>query len=81
MPVFFFHVEVGRHLDEDTIGVDLADLDAVRGEALWAIADTMRDAAVNGTAVTGEAFEIVDEDGRAVLTIPFYALLDRPRHG
>lgn len=70
MSLFFFHIRTGGHLDEDTIGVDLPDLDAVRGEAVAAMGDMFRDAALTGKPMVGEAFEVTDEDGRLVLTVP-----------
>ena len=70
MPLFFFHIRTGEDLDEDTVGVDLPDLDAVRGETAAAMGDMFRDAALTGKPVVGEAFEVTDEDGRPVLRVP-----------
>ena len=77
MPLFFFHLRTGAHLDEDALGVDLPDIGAARREALRAVADMTRDAALTDTTLKGEAFEIADRDGRLALTVPFDALLDR----
>ena len=81
MPLFFFHLRTGNRLDEDTIGIDCPDLDAARREALWAIADILRDAALTGQALQGEAFEIADQEGRPALTMRFDMPLDRARAG
>ena len=79
MPLYFFHLRAGGHLDKDVFGVDLPGLDEVRREALGAMADMVRDAELTGRAVQGEAFEIADRDGRPVLTMGFDALLGRLR--
>ena len=81
MPLFFFHLRIGDHLDEDTIGVDLPDLNAARREASRAMADMLRDAALTGQVVQAEAFEVTGEDRRTVLTMRFDALLGRVRAG
>lgn len=73
MPLFFFHMRTGRGLDTDTIGVDLPHLDAARSQALRAISDLLRDAALTGQPVPGEAFEIADAEERPVLTVLFGA--------
>jgi hypothetical protein len=75
MPLYFFHLRTGEHLDRDTVGVDLRDLDDARFEALGAIADMLRDAALIGQAVQGEAFEITDQEGQPILTLRLDALL------
>ncbi len=77
MPLFFFHLRTGEHLDEDTIGVDLADLDAARRAALAAIADLLRDASL--TAQSCDRRGVRDRrSGRApVLTVRIDALLGR----
>ena len=81
MPLFFFHMRTGRGLDADTIGVDLPDLDAARRQALWAVSDLLRDAALTGRPVPGKAFEIADEEERPVLTVLFGAPRDGGRVG
>ena len=81
MPLFFFHLRVGEHLDKDVLGVELADVADAHRQAIWAIGDMMRDAALTGTASCGDMFEITDRDGRPVLKVPFDATFDRARAG
>ena len=67
MPHYFFHVRDRRDLpDED--GADLPDMQAVRGEAIRAAGEMVRD--LDG-AFTGEEWtmEVTDEAGRPVLTL------------
>ena len=79
MPLYFFHLRTGEHLDTDTIGVELPDLNAARRAALEAIADMLRDASLSDQPLQGEAFEITDREGRLVLTMRIDALLGRAR--
>lgn len=81
MSLFFFHIRIGEDLDEDTIGVDLHDVDAARREALRAIGDMLRDARLTGQALQGDAFEVTDGDGRPVSTVRFDALPHWARAG
>ena len=71
MPRYFFHVH--DHLDiPDKCGVELADMQAVRAEAIRAAGEILRD--LDG-AFTGEEWrmEVIDEAGRRVLTLRFSA--------
>ena len=74
MPLYYFHVRAGGRLDADEIGLDLPNLDVARVEALKGMVDLMRDAAIAGTSLPGQAFEIMDESGQHQLTVPFDAL-------
>ena len=80
MARYFFHIRTDGDLDRDEFGVELADLDAVRTEALRTIAGFMLDAAITGAAMPGEAFEIADAQGKALIMIPFDAGLGRKGH-
>ncbi len=81
MPRYFFHVRQGRHLEADETGVDLPDLRMVRAEAMRAIADAVRDVALSGEHLSGEAFEIVDDQGRLQLTVPFDVMTSQSHPG
>jgi hypothetical protein len=66
---YFFHVRDRRDLpDED--GADLTDMQAVRGEAIRAAGEMVRE--LDG-AFTGEEWrmDVTDEEGRQVLTLRF----------
>lgn len=77
MPCYFFHIRNCQELEQDETGVDLPDLESVRTEAIRTIAGFMRDAALTGEALPGEAFEIADAHGAPVLTVPFDVILRR----
>ena len=74
MPRYLFNVRDQHGLERDLEGIELPDLDAVQREALRAgkrrIADCLRSGAPLDEALR-RAFEIADEAGQVVLTIPF----------
>ena len=72
MARYFFHVEDGKSYP-DHEGAELADISAVRAEALRASGEMLRD---NGLDFwDGEVWEmrVVDEAGRPILTLMFSA--------
>ena len=77
MPCYFFHIRAGHGLERDDTGVDLPDLQAVRTEAITTIVGFMRDAALSGKGLPGQAFEIADARGTHLLTVPFDVMLRR----
>ncbi len=71
MANYFFHISGDQGLDLDEFGIDLPDLEAVCDEAAMTIAGFARDAAMTGGTLPGRAFEICDDEGTHLLTIPF----------
>jgi hypothetical protein len=71
MPRYFFHIHDSRDIP-DRDGVDLPDLKAVRGEAIRAAGEMLRD--IDG-AFSGEEWtmQVTDEAGRPVHTLRFSA--------
>ncbi|WP_336492686.1 DUF6894 family protein [Methylobacterium nigriterrae] len=75
MPRYYFHLRHGpgsAGLAVDQEGDDLADMVAVREHALWVARDLIartRTYAVRDWFVC--AFEVSDEQGQPVLTVPF----------
>lgn len=61
MPLCFFHLRTGEHLDKDAAGVDDPGLEA-SGDLVWAAVPVRQ-------PVRGDAFEINDQDGRTLLTV------------
>jgi hypothetical protein len=72
MARYFFHVEDGKSYP-DREGVELPDLKSVRGEALRASGEMLRE---NGLGLwDGQDWEmrVVDEAGQPVITLKFSA--------
>jgi hypothetical protein len=67
MPRYYFNVRDGFEVDEDDEGVDLPDVEAARAEAI-ATVEEIRDELGE---VSGIELEILDEEGRRLLSVPF----------
>ena len=70
MPRYYFHVRQGHELKKDREGMDLPDLQAARAKALKLACQRWRDAPPDA-AHNDQTFEISDEAGGTVLTVPF----------
>ncbi len=75
MPRYFFHVREIVTLVEDEEGTECADGAAAREEAIRAARDVMAEHVRKGLDVSCWSFEINDEQGRPVMTVPFSAAL------
>lgn len=76
MPRFFFHIHGGGDVIADEEGADLPSLADVHAEARQTVLELLADAEILGTSWTGCWFEIADEVGQVLLTIPFTSALD-----
>ena len=72
MPRYFFHVRDGQDLP-DTEGTELADLKAVRTEALCASGEMLRGSKDQAEFWSGHPWtmNVVSDHGRPVLTLRF----------
>ncbi len=70
MPRFHFHVRDGDSLLEDLEGAEFPDLDAARADAVAASRDVLAERIKAGLPLGGLQFEIRDEAGRLVATVP-----------
>jgi hypothetical protein len=68
MPRFFFNIRDGYEVDEDDEGVELADIEAARAEALATVEELRHELRDAGDI----ELEITDEAGRRLLTVPFF---------
>jgi hypothetical protein len=72
MPWYYRHIRQGDQLIHDTDGVELADLDAARADALEGIRDILAEAIKRGNDVPiDDAIVITNKAGRELMTIPF----------
>jgi hypothetical protein len=70
MPLYYFHVRTERGLVEDEEGIELADMQAVRREALVSTHEFTAEAEWPG-ALT---LEVEDASGSTVLTLPIQSV-------
>ena len=70
MPLFFFHIhDDTESLDKD--GIDMADAAAARAAALAGARGMMSEQVRKGRLSLHHRIEVEDEDGGAILTLPF----------
>ena len=76
MPQYYRHIRQGDQLIHDTDGVELADLDAARADALEGIRDILAEAIKRGNDVPiDDAIVITNKAGRELMTIAFIEAL------
>jgi hypothetical protein len=79
---FYFHQSTRDGMVEDPDGSDLPDLAAAVAEALIAARHLWAEAILQERDRGGESFEITDEDGRLLISVPLRnALPESLRHG
>jgi len=75
--LYFFHIKDEGDTIHDTEGRDFADLTAARAEAIESARELMSQRLLNeGRLGAGRVFEITDERGCTVLTVPFQDALN-----
>ncbi len=70
MPRFRFHVRDSDGLLEDLEGADFPDLDAARADTVAASREVLAERIKAGLPLGGLQFEIRDEAGQLVATVP-----------
>jgi hypothetical protein len=78
MPRYFFHIRGSDGLIRDPDGSDLPDLNAARIEAEKAARDLLANLLRAGEALDGQVFEISDEHGQLLESLPFRSVLRLP---
>ncbi len=73
---YFFHLRDGNQFDEDVEGIELPDLKAVHREATLAAREMIAEYVLLGQHMDGQCFEVTDEDGAVVATIPFKSVIN-----
>jgi hypothetical protein len=71
MPRYFFHIRSPEEFIRDEEGIELADLDRVRWEAVEGAKGLLKQAIDQDRTLDHQEFEVADEAGRIVLTYPF----------
>jgi len=68
---FYLHQQTASGIIEDPDGTEVSDLAAARHEAILAARQLLANAILHGVAPLGAAFQISDEAGQVLLTVPF----------
>lgn len=78
MPTFYFDLWDSRTIDFDDTGLELNGAEAAFEEAVRGCRDMMHDAAIKRRNVSGWAYQVRDETGKTLFTVPFsIAAVDR----
>ena len=77
MPHYFFHVRDSGGLTEDPEGTECADEAQARAEAIAGARDLMAEHVRMGLDVSNWCYEIVDDHGHRVMTVPFIEAIRR----
>jgi len=75
MQRYYFHIEDGGDTIVDREGIELADLDAAREEAVAAARQIMSNDVLRGRTADGRRFVITVDGGTIVAEIPFRATI------
>lgn len=76
MGLYFFNMHIGDEYLSDEDGIDLPDLESVRREAVAAAREMVAAAVLVGRLPLHECFEITDEQGNLVLSMPFSSVVE-----
>jgi hypothetical protein len=77
MPRFFFDVVDGTLVTDDELGLEFANLGAAITEAAQGARDLVAHGIMTNEDVSGQAFQIRDENGQIVATLSFRECLPR----
>jgi hypothetical protein len=75
MPRYYFHVRKDGVLEEDPEGAEFASPDLAYDEAVKGAREIMGEKVANGEIVDGETFEITNESGKVIATLPFKSVV------
>ena len=79
MPTFYFDLWDGHRIEFDDTGIELGGLEAAFEEAVRGARDMLHAAALKRRLVTGWAYQVRDETGKTLFTVPF-AIAPVDRH-
>jgi len=75
MPRYYFHIEDDGDTIVDREGIELADLDAAREEAVAGAREIMSEDVLRGRTADGRRFVITDDWGMVLAEVPFRATI------
>ena len=71
MPRYYFHIRKGDVLVEDPEGTEVSETETLEDEAIEAARDLLADGDLQGLDRRVWVYEVADESGATVLTLPF----------
>jgi hypothetical protein len=71
MPRYYLHIHGPDGTLEDNEGSELADMEAVREEAIEAVREIVANRVRRGRGASGRELRVADDTGKLVLAIPF----------
>lgn len=75
MPKYYFHIRKGKELEVDDMGTDFASLELAVSDAKLAAREMISELVIAGEILDGQQFEITDNRGEVVATVPFRSAL------
>lgn len=75
MPRFYFNVRDGETVIADKEGVEMPGKTAAAEEAEQAARDLLADRVKHGEPLEAKSFEVVNDNGETILTLPFRSVL------
>ena len=76
MPRFFFHISDGDFREIDPEGVEFASLEHAVIDARKAAREMLAEKLIADERINGQQFEITDEEGNVLETVPFRSVLN-----
>ncbi len=71
MPRYFFHIRDDGLVIKDVEGIELPDIPDMKARLLRAAKEVLSEEEWKAERTDGRSFEIVDEEGRTLLVVPF----------
>jgi len=79
MPLFYFHLLVGKQRYPDDMGIEFDSLEAAYLNAFEGMREMWVELLKEGDDPTTRSFEISDSDGKILLIVPFTEVLEAAR--
>jgi hypothetical protein len=77
MPTFHFHLKIGAQLVPDEMGLEAANIEEARSEAVATARELLADAILTGSEPMVDAVIVVDGDGNQLIFVPVGEALPR----
>jgi hypothetical protein len=75
MPKYYFHIRNGDEFEVDEVGADFSSLELAVADAKMAAKEMISDLLTADEIVDQQQFEIIDNKGKVVATVPFRSVL------